>query len=75
MMLQRALNTDKKDLEFTSWLLGLETNYSMDELSGNISRFLCGSPNAEQDKIFLTNSRVTIQYSSFNTVSVAASSK
>jgi hypothetical protein len=47
----------------------------MDELSGNICRFLCGSPNAEQDKVSLTNSRVTIQYSSFKTVSVAASTK
>jgi hypothetical protein len=36
MMLQRALNADEEDLEFTSWLLGLETNCSIDELSGNI---------------------------------------
>jgi hypothetical protein len=40
----------------------------MDELSVNICHFLCGSPNAEQDKISLRNS-------SFKTVSVAASSK
>jgi hypothetical protein len=64
-MLQRALNAGEEDLEFTSWLLGLETNCSMDELSGNICRFLCGSPNAEQDEISLTNSRVTMCYSSF----------
>jgi hypothetical protein len=47
----------------------------MDELSGNICHFLCGSPNAEQDKISLRNSRVIIRNSSFKTVSVAASSK
>jgi hypothetical protein len=47
----------------------------MDELSGNICRFLCGSPNAEQDKISLPNSKVTIRDSSFKTVSVAALSK
>jgi hypothetical protein len=75
MMLERALNADEEDLEFTSWLLGLKTNCSMDELSGNVCRFLCSSPNAEQDKISLTNSRVTIQKSSFKTVSVAASTK
>jgi hypothetical protein len=47
----------------------------MDELSGNICRFLYGSPNAEQQKISLANSRVTLQHSTFKTVSVAASSK
>jgi hypothetical protein len=61
MMIQRGvrtqLNADEEDLEFTSWLLGLETNCSMDELmSGNIYRILCGLPNAELDKISLTNS-------------------
>jgi hypothetical protein len=75
MMLQRALNADEEDLEFTSWLLGLKNNCSMDELSGNICRFLCDSPNAEQDKISLTNSRATIRKLSFKAVSVAASSK
>jgi hypothetical protein len=69
-MLQRALNADEEDLE-----LGLEMNCSMDELSGNICRFLCDSPNAKQDKIPLTNSRVTIRHLSFKTVSVAISSK
>jgi hypothetical protein len=66
-MLQRALNADEKDVEFTSWLLGLETNCSMDELSGNICGFLCGSPNAEHDEISLTNSnsRVTMRHSNF----------
>jgi hypothetical protein len=53
MMLQRALNADEEHLEFTSWLLGLKTNCSMDELSGNICRFLCGSPNAEQKTKYL----------------------
>jgi hypothetical protein len=47
----------------------------MDELSGKICHFLCGSPNAEQDKISLRNSRVIIRNSSFKTVSVAASLK
>jgi hypothetical protein len=74
MMLQRALNAGEKDLEFTSCLLGSKTNCSTDELSGNICRFLRGSPNAEQEKISSTNSRVKIRHSSFKTVSVAASS-
>jgi hypothetical protein len=47
----------------------------MDELSGDIFRFLCASPNAEQYQISSMNSRVTIQHSSLTTVSVAASSK
>jgi hypothetical protein len=29
MMLQSALNADKENLEFPSWLLGLETNCSL----------------------------------------------
>jgi hypothetical protein len=41
-----------------SWLLGLETDRSVDGLSNSICHFLCSRPNSERDGVSSTSSSV-----------------
>jgi hypothetical protein len=45
MVRERARDMEEDDLQFMDWLLGLETDRSVDGLSNNICQFLCSPPN------------------------------
>jgi hypothetical protein len=66
---ERARDMEEDDLQFMGWLLGLETDRSMDGLSNSICQFLCSRPNGERYGLSLTSTTVGEQ--SFRTRSVA----
>jgi hypothetical protein len=49
MVRERARDMKEDDLQFMGWLLGLETDRSVDELSNSICQFLCSRPNGERN--------------------------
>jgi hypothetical protein len=58
MVRGRARDMVADDLQFMGWLLGLETDRSVDGLSNSICQFLCSRPNGERDGASLTCSNV-----------------
>jgi hypothetical protein len=71
MVRERARDMEEDDLQFIGWLLGLETDRSVDGLSNSICQFLCSRPNSERDGVSSTSS--SIGERSFRTKSVAES--
>jgi hypothetical protein len=69
MVRERARHMEENDLQFMSWLLGPETDRSVDGLSNNICQFLCSRLNGERDSVSSTSSSVGER--SFRTRSVA----
>jgi hypothetical protein len=58
MVREQVRDMEEDDLQFMSWLLGLETDRSVDGLSNSICHFLCSRPNGERDGVSSTTSSV-----------------
>jgi hypothetical protein len=52
MVRGRARDMVADDLQFMGWLLGLETDRSVDGLSNSICQFLCSRPNGQRDGVW-----------------------
>jgi hypothetical protein len=58
MVRERARDMKEDDLQLMGWLLGLETDRSVDGLSNSRCKFLCSRPNGERDGVSSTTSNV-----------------